>query len=124
VAKKKPKKAIKSSNRGRKSRELLVLEEIAAAVKSVGDDTAWLRVALREEIDEKLDAQRDRVNYNTDDLGVDGLACPHCGGRATGSFGDVDALDGGAELKHPLECHDCGKTWMRVYKLIGWEATG
>ena len=49
-----------------------------------------------------------------------GLKCPHCG------EGDIEG-NGGVEIEagtawQEVGCGNCQKTWIDVYKLIGWDA--
>ena len=43
--------------------------------------------------------------------------CPHCDSKNISNFGKPQSDDSFVTIE--VECHDCGKCWNDLYKLIG-----
>lgn len=49
-----------------------------------------------------------------------GMKCPHCGSNNIEAVRNLDME--GTTCYQDISCGDCERTWIDVYKLIGWHA--
>jgi len=94
-----------------------VLEGLAASVVSVAEDVHWMRSQLDVEIKERAEKKPETSDDKLEAV-EDARTCPHCGGHNVAPMHDEVTTN--QQLKEAWECHDCGKLYMLVWRLVGW----
>lgn len=108
----KKKKAAKP--RGRKSRELTVLEQMNHRVGDISDDLSWIRSQLTAEVKERNDS--DKLKEITRAVS----ACPVCdSGQLVHTINPIDDV----ALIVGVECQACEHRYQLQYKLAGWSSS-